>query len=265
MRITYRDKTVKEYWEKRWSDIPIDASMENSNIYPIKYAKLTIKSNKGKILEAGCGAGRILRYYKDRGYDIIGMDFIDPIIKRLKKTDPNLNVAFGDIANLKYDNQTFRAILAFGIYHNLEKGLTQAIHETYRVLEPGGKVCASFRADNIQTWLTDWLFEYRFRKNGNNNYEKKFHKINLKHSEVVDLFQAAGFHIHTIYPVENMPIFYKFAFLRSQKHKKFNENIARKEGYKLSSIGNILQKAMMHYFPKQFCNLFVIIAQRPKS
>ena len=49
--------------------------------------------------------------------------------------------------------------MAFGLYHNLEFGLDSSIKETFRVLEPGGSVCASFRADNIQTKIVDWLTE----------------------------------------------------------------------------------------------------------
>ena len=45
MRITYRDKTNKGYWTKRWSDIEADEPMENEGKYPLKYSILTIKEN----------------------------------------------------------------------------------------------------------------------------------------------------------------------------------------------------------------------------
>jgi len=35
----------------------------------------------GKILEAGCGCGRILGFYKNRGYDIIGTDVCSGLLK----------------------------------------------------------------------------------------------------------------------------------------------------------------------------------------
>ena len=64
MRITYRTRGVKDYWEFRWSDISADEAMTNVNAYPLKYALRTVTSNDGAILEAGCGAGRILRYFQ---------------------------------------------------------------------------------------------------------------------------------------------------------------------------------------------------------
>jgi SAM-dependent methyltransferase len=147
MRITYRNHNVKEYWTSRWDEIPADQPMENTDVYPLKYAEETIKDLNAKVLEAGCGAGRILRYYHNQGVNIIGIDFIEVAIDKLKEIDSSLKVEVGDITNLCFDDQSFKYILAFGLYHNLEFGLDQSIKETHRVLENGGSVCASFRAD----------------------------------------------------------------------------------------------------------------------
>jgi len=262
MRITYRSRGVKEYWTARWEEIPADTPMENLGVYPLKYAEMTVKDKQGKILEAGCGAGRILRYYHDQGYDIVGMDFIDVAISKLKEIDPTLKAEVGDITNLHYADNSFKYLLAFGLYHNLEHGLDKAIKETYRVLEHGGVVCASFRADNIQTRLTDWLADRKAKSNGANTTGRAFHKMNLTRSEYQQLFTRAGFGIDFIGPVENMPILYKFAFFRSAGHKQFDENKARAEGYRLSWFGQRLQNFLMHFFPDQFCNIYVLIAHK---
>jgi ubiquinone/menaquinone biosynthesis C-methylase UbiE len=262
MRVTYRFANNKDYWTKRWADIPADTPMENANAYPLKYAEMTVTERAGKILEAGCGAGRILRYYHDRGYDIVGMDFIDVAIRKLKEIDPTLQAEVGDITNLNYADNSFKYLLAFGLYHNLEHGLDKAIKETYRVLENGGAVCASFRADNIQTKLTDWLADRKARRNLANAAGKAFHKMNLTRSEYEDLFTRAGFVVEFIGPVENMPILYKFEIFRSAEHKKFDENKARAEGYRLSWFGQRLQNFLMRFFPDQFCNIYVLIAHK---
>jgi hypothetical protein len=65
-----------------------------------------------------------------------------------------------------------------------------------------------------------------------------------------------------VYPVENMPILYKFAFFRAREHKVFDENKARKEGYRLSWLGQRLQNFLMRIAPDQFCNIYVLIARR---
>ena len=261
MRITYRNHNVKEYWSSRWNSIPADQPMENCEVYPLKYAEEIIKDINGKILEAGCGNGRILRYYHNLGYNIIGFDFIKVAIEKLKNTDSTLLVEVGDITKLRFENESFKYLLAFGLYHNLEHGLEDAVTETHRVLEKNGKVCASFRADNIQTRLTDWLTNRRSKVTDNVG-SRVFHKMNLTKNEFSALFKNNGFEIENIYPVEKMPILYKFYFFRAKSHKKFNENIARSEGYKLSVLGQILQNILMKCFPNQFCNIYVLIARK---
>jgi hypothetical protein len=49
---------------------------------------------------------------------------------------------------------------------------------------------------------------------------------------------------------------------RSSGHKEFDENKARMEGYRLSWFGQRLQTFLMHYFPDQFCNIYVLIARK---
>lgn len=237
--------------------------MENPSVYPLKYAQLAVKDNDGKILEAGCGAGRILRYYHDRGFDITGIDFIAAVIDKLKQADSSLQAEVGDIENLRFADQSFKYVLAFGLFHNLEHGLDKAVSETYRVLEQGGSVCASFRADNIQTRLTDWLADRRAVKRGQKGETRYFHKANLTRSEFEQLFVRAGFVTDSVYRVENMPILYKFPLFRSATHKRFDETRARAEGYRLSWLGQCLQNFLMRFFPEQFCNIYVLIARKP--
>lgn len=265
MRKTYRSQGVREYWASRWSEIPVDPPMENKEIYPLKYALQTVQNKEGEILEAGCGAGRVLRYFHDNGYNILGMDFVAGAVQKLSETDNSLKVVVGDITALDFADDRFEYVLAYGLYHNLEAGLEKAVAETFRVMKSGGAVCASFRADNLQTRISDWLADRKKNKGRKSqNIEKKqFHKLNLTRKEFEDVFRLAGFVIEFVDSVENMPLLYKFRFFRSGTHKVFDENIARSEGYQLSFLGNILQKLMMRLWPEQFCNVYVIIGRKP--
>ena len=56
-----------------------------------------ISKNDGRILEAGCGAGRILKYFHNKQFDIIGIDFIENAIEKLKKDNQDLKVYVDDI------------------------------------------------------------------------------------------------------------------------------------------------------------------------
>ncbi len=255
MRKTFRNRDNKSYWHDRWANIDTDSPMSNRNVYPLKYSSLVIKNKNQKILEAGCGAGRILRYYHKKNYNIVGIDFIKLVIQKIKKKDPTLKVKNEDILNLSFRKNYFDVILAFGLFHNFYgRKLKRSIKESHRVLKKGGSLCASFRADNIQQYLIDFL-----NKNKTDDI-KKFHKLNLKKKEFKKLIENSGFEVKKIYNVQNMPFLYKFSFFREKNQKIFNEKKSRNKGYKLSFFGNMIQNFLIKFLPESFCNSFIIIA-----
>ena len=80
--------------------------MSNKDIYPLKYSEKLVNNDKeGTILEAGCGNGRLLKYYHNKGYDIHGIDFIDSAVKKLKKSDNSLKVDKMSIFNTSFNIQ----------------------------------------------------------------------------------------------------------------------------------------------------------------
>ena len=154
MRYTYRYKKNQDYWSERWLNLPVDNEMRNEFIYPLKNSISTIKDDKnGKILEAGCGNGRVLRFFHNKGYNIHGIDFIQNAIDKIKKADESLLVSCQSILNTDFKNNEFKYILAFGLYHNFKNELLPALAETSRILQKDGVLCASFRADNLQNFI----------------------------------------------------------------------------------------------------------------
>src|SRR5688572_1716395 len=115
MRVTYRHQNIKAYWEERWKRVGVDDPIDNLNTYPIKYAEMTIATGSGRILEAGCGNGRILRFYKKKGLDIAGIDFAEPALRKLQHADPQLSLQLADIRDMPFKPETFQYVLAFGI------------------------------------------------------------------------------------------------------------------------------------------------------
>ena len=258
MRITYRTEDNFDYWTKRWDAIPADKASVDENSYPAKYAIEMVGKNRGRILEAGCGAGRILRYFHDRAYDIEGIDFIESAVKKLKTEDPSLKVSVGDIKRLSFSDNEFDFVLAFGLYHNLDNDLDLAIRETCRVLKDGGRLCASFRADNFQTRMSDRLAARRSSVDRSKPQKQLFHKLNLTRKELKEVFEVNGVNVESVRPVVNMPIFYKFRMFRSKVQKDFDEHSGRVNGYQLSVLGNTLQKICMRFVPNQFCNIYLL-------
>lgn len=266
MRKTYRKHGVQDYWQKRWDAVSVDAPMQNAKKYPLNCSLQAIGRTAVtdlRILEAGCGTGRLLRYFHDRGYDIIGIDFIDGAIKKILALNAGYRAEVGDITNLRFVDSSFSHVLAFGLYHNFEEVMMQsALDETYRVLQNNGVLCASFRADNIQNYINDRFFPGRMEQASKAALEgpKKFHKINLKPSEIKEIIERSGFKVSSISAVENMPLLYKYRFFRNRAHKDFDEVLARRDGYRLSVLGSCLNWFLKTFLKNQFCNLYFVLA-----
>ncbi len=259
MRISYRAHGgSQDYWQRRWDDVAVDSGDINLDRYPGRYAEQAMKALdiEGPILEAGCGAGRVLRHYHDQGADIIGMDFITSVLHAIHREDAGIPLAAGDIRKLPFSDDTFAAVLAFGLYHGLESGLEEALAETRRVMKTGGVLCASMRLDNLQNRMTD-----RMAAKGAGDGPKSFHKLNLTAGEVRSLISAAGFEIEAIDYVENMSFLYKYPALRHASQRKFQESEARGAGYRFNLVGNALQRTALVLAPAQMANLTVFTAR----
>jgi len=262
MRETYRYLDNKSYWQKRWDDIETDEPMINKNDYPLKYAieAINYKDKKDlKILEAGCGAGRILKYLHYNKYKVIGIDFIASAINKIVAHDKNINAFVGDILYTNFNSEEFDIVLAFGLYHNFQKSnFIKALNETQRILKYQGILCFSFRADNIQNFILDNI---KFKKI-DLNINKKFHKLNLKENEITEILKESGFEVLKKQYVVNMPLLFHWRVFRSSQQKEFNEHIARKIGYSLNFIGKILNNFLIIFFRKHYCNIYVFYTKK---
>ncbi len=258
MRKTYRAHSgSKAYWAQRWEQIPADDGDLNLQRYPGKFAEQIMRQTDGPVLEAGCGAGRVLLHYYRQGRPIMGMDFIEIALAKIRGIESEIPLCTADTTNLPFRDSSFSAVLAFGLYHGLESGIESALAETRRVIRSDGWLCVSLRADNLQNRIIDWMAE----RKASEGTKRHFHKANYTRKEFVKLLEEAGFSVKRVEYVENMPFLYKIPALRHRSHRKFNEHNARGEGYRLSLLGQVLQASLISLSPRSFCNINVAFAQ----
>jgi SAM-dependent methyltransferase len=97
----------------------------------------------GRILEIGCGPGTIVRYLPPSEY--LGFDLSPSYIEQAKKRFPNAKFVCERVSQFSLaKEQSFDAVLAFGIVHHLEDAEARQLFQiAHDALRPGGKLVTS--------------------------------------------------------------------------------------------------------------------------
>jgi SAM-dependent methyltransferase len=90
------------------------------------------------VLEAGCGSGKWLHFFKQRGIISVGLDWSEQLQAVSRQLDPSVQFDTGDLRNLLYERETFGSVVALGSVEHVIEGPNQILRELYRVLRKGG-------------------------------------------------------------------------------------------------------------------------------
>jgi SAM-dependent methyltransferase len=95
-----------------------------------------------RTLDLGCGEGRLSRFLRSLGHRVAGAD-ASPTMVRLAAGHPDHEPAVvADAAALPFGDATFDLVVAYMCLHDMDQ-MPQAVAEAVRVLERGGRLCAS--------------------------------------------------------------------------------------------------------------------------
>lgn len=90
-----------------------------------------------KVLDLGCGTGRVLGELKLFGAEVVAADISKEMLKSVEKKHPDVQTIVADAENLPFENESFDAVIAtFLIVHLKDPQI--AFDEIYRVLKDGG-------------------------------------------------------------------------------------------------------------------------------
>lgn len=263
MRKMMRYEDNLKYWDRRWSEVQSDADcFVNLDIYPVKYAEMVMKDNKGRVADFGCGPGRIVKHYHAKGVDITGIERSEIAVQKIKEENGDLKVVVGDVSRLSFPDGYFSAIFAFGLYHNIEDGMVDAIKESLRCLKVDGRFCISMRPDNFEMRLNEWYWNFKARRKNGKEQPGYFHKWAVKEDEFRAILEDLGCKIEEVFYARNVSILWRVPFLR--KHGNLN-NVSEKElrsrGYQLNIVGALLDR-LLRLAPKSFSNVMVFIGKK---
>jgi len=155
-----------------------------------------------RILDFGCGNGRLAGFFKGRYSEYIGVDISQRLIDIASQTYHSEKTKFIKIKAKKipFKDNSFDAIFSIAVFHHFpsKEYSLQIARELYRVMKPGGKIVISawnlwqkqyleYHAKSREGWL-DASIPFKSSDKTFNRYHHPF-----KIGELEDICIKAGF------------------------------------------------------------------------
>jgi SAM-dependent methyltransferase len=203
------DKTAKNYADKYIDEL----SKKHFDRMLLK-SFASENSNKGKLIDLGCGPGQTTKYLSGCGLtDLVGVDISPAMVTVAKSIHPMLNFETADILNLKYPDKTFGSAIAFySIVHFDYEQVKIAFKEIKRILADNGEFLFSFHVGDNVVHLDDFLD----------------HQVNIdfyffETNKITDLLTETGFEIIDAierYPYKDVEYSSKRAYIWAKNHNR---------------------------------------------
>jgi 18S rRNA (guanine1575-N7)-methyltransferase len=105
---------------------------------------------KGRLLDVGCGTGMSMLVAKQAGFDVVGVDISEPMLRIAARK--GLKVEKADFTSLPFPDKSFDALISISAlqwvwgksYEDVLAKYRKAASEFHRVLKKGGKAVVQF-------------------------------------------------------------------------------------------------------------------------
>lgn len=94
-----------------------------------------------RVVDVGCGSGELVRWLREEGADVVGVECGEEMIRQAREGDPEHPEAYLDGVgqDLPLPGESADAvIMSFSLHHVPSDHMTDALREAHRVLHPGG-------------------------------------------------------------------------------------------------------------------------------
>jgi|SRR3989344_1949297 len=126
---------------------------------PLKILFLPVKNllrflpKQGRVLDVGCGDGKFLRYCKNNGLEVSGVDLY------IEKPIPELNIKKSDLLSTKFPNKSFDCITLNNVIEHVQNP-EEILRECKRILKDNGRLVLNFPSPssfNYRVFGKDWV------------------------------------------------------------------------------------------------------------
>lgn len=243
----YKSLPVKDAWGMEWKDVSVSEKVAAVDLYPeIQEAFRKYLTGESPILEAGCGLGGWVNYLAKKKFPVVGLDYLEPVIRKVRDNDNSLVLLVADAKALPFRDESFRYALSLGVVEHIEEGPREAILDLLRVTTPDGLAFISVPHPLAAFWID--RAKAKLKRNplvrkllGRDAYraDDRFFQYVFSRSEFRGILRESGCEIVDHFPYGFTPtLYYCFPFLRSGGNRW---------DYRLNSIGRAISRLVRKY------------------
>ena len=132
--------TLRDAWEAEARNWIAWARRPGHDSYWLFHREIFLSSlppPPARVVDVGCGEGRVDRDLKAIGYEVVGVDGSPTMIAAAREADPDGEYLVADAATLPLPDGSADVVVAFMSPHDMDD-LDGALREMARVLVPGG-------------------------------------------------------------------------------------------------------------------------------
>lgn len=147
-------KNAELYWKKRYNDAAMNFENDADigiwsrhgferrfeSFFQVFREDCFIDKEK-KILDMGCGSGAYDRTLADMGYNVVGVDYSEHVIKKAveKSKEKNIPYIVGALPFLPFGKESFDIVICIGVFQNI-RDEDMAIGELAGILKENGRI-----------------------------------------------------------------------------------------------------------------------------
>ena len=100
-----------------------------------------VPSSAKRVLDAGCGTGRLTPHFQRKDVYYLGVDLADKLLEKAKNNCPDADLRIMDVRDLKLPSESFDAVLCINVLKHLHRHeVGKAFSELVRVSDKGATI-----------------------------------------------------------------------------------------------------------------------------
>jgi ubiquinone/menaquinone biosynthesis C-methylase UbiE len=153
---------------------------------------LSLVKKGGSILDLGCGTGRITGYFKNKGYDVVGVDLSQEMLAIAKKNYPDIEFRLCDMRALSIPDRSFDALsFSYSLFHLTKQEAEAVLSQAAHILKKDGVLFLVLQEGTGELFVDEPLLP-----------GGKIFLSLYEENEITKILEKTGF---TIYSVERKP------------------------------------------------------------